>query len=85
MPKIEIDRDWCLEAAKREDDGEIGAGPLARDPVGCPNVDSSSEKPLIIGDCDCCDRRNVELSRCWPMRIETFVCSACRAGGEEQF
>lgn len=32
MPQIEITPEWCIEAAKREDGGEIGAGPLARDP-----------------------------------------------------
>jgi hypothetical protein len=29
MPKIEIDREWCIESAKREGDSEVGAGLVA--------------------------------------------------------
>lgn len=32
-PKLDIPRDWCIEAAKREGDSEVGAGALARDPI----------------------------------------------------
>ena len=31
--KIDIDKDWCLRMAEREDGEEIGAGLLAIDPV----------------------------------------------------
>ena len=30
---LEISREWCLAAAERESDSEIGAGSLAQDPV----------------------------------------------------
>jgi hypothetical protein len=35
MPKIEIDKDWCLRRALLEGDSEVGAGPLA----GTPGID----------------------------------------------
>jgi hypothetical protein len=28
-------------------------------------------------DCDCCDRKNVPLRRCWAYGIETFACEEC--------
>lgn len=31
--KLEISPEWCLAAARREGDAEIGAGALARDPM----------------------------------------------------
>lgn len=39
MDKLEIDKDWCLNAAKREGDSEVGAGVLAMDcpECGCPS------------------------------------------------
>lgn len=43
MTKIEIDRDWCLNVAKREGDAEVGAGPLARDPILTPPTAEEEE------------------------------------------
>lgn len=42
---IEISKEWCLAAAQREGDGEIGAGALAMDPV--PDVGAD---PAVIVD-----------------------------------
>lgn len=32
---------------------------------------------MTKGNCDCCDRRNVMLTRCWATGIETFACDVC--------
>ena len=33
------------------------------------------------GQCDCCGKDDRELTKCWPMGIETMACAQCR--GEE--
>ena len=32
--KIDVTKDWCVDAAKREGGQEVGAGGLAADPLG---------------------------------------------------
>jgi hypothetical protein len=43
MPKIEIDKDWCLRRALLEGDSEVGAGPLSAGGQGRTKAD---EYPL---------------------------------------
>ena len=33
---------------------------------------------MIKGECDCCGARDVRLSRCWPMGMETYACAKCK-------
>jgi len=43
------------------------------------------EVPVIRGDCDCCDRRNVPLARTFtPQMMETYACAACCNSHEEE-
>ena len=43
------------------------------------------EVPVIRGDCDCCDRRNVPLQRTFtPQMMETYACAACCNSHEEE-
>lgn len=51
MTKIEISKDWCLAAAKREGNSEVGAGVLAMDPTlcdDCPPVGYSTDKTRCL-------------------------------------
>lgn len=44
--KVEVSKEWCEAAAKREGDAEIGAGAMARDPLPvfrCDNCDNGVE------------------------------------------
>lgn len=72
MGKIEIDREWCLMAARREGDEECGAGILAAD-------------PLFFNTCpDCCGEGGHEVSAAsWddPYCTRTVVCEACNGSG----
>ena len=49
--KIEIKKEWCLRMAEIEGDAEIGAGPLAVDPVftgeSVPAISSDEDEPHI--------------------------------------
>lgn len=45
MTKVEVSKEWCLDAAKREGDSEVGAGALAMDPTpGLAEVGASIEE-----------------------------------------
>ena len=44
--KLEIKREWCLAAARREGDGEVGAGRIAFDPE--PEVESAPVQALPV-------------------------------------
>lgn len=49
--KIEITKEWCRHMAELEGDAEIGAGPLAVDPVftgeSIPAISSDEDEPYI--------------------------------------
>jgi hypothetical protein len=58
--KLEISKDWCIAAAKREGDSEVGAGALAMDPI----------PPWLNGEpyyCKLCGAGGGERMACeWP-------------------
>ena len=52
--KIEFSKEWCRRMAELEGDAEIGAGPLAFDPVftdeSMPGISSDEEEPHIASE-----------------------------------
>ncbi len=53
--KIEFSKEWCRYMAELEGDAEIGAGPLAFDPVftdeSMPAISGDEEEPHIESEC----------------------------------
>ncbi len=55
--KVQIDKEWCVAMAQQEGDAEIGAGPVAFDPIPpgpCLECDGSG---WLDDECTqpCCD------------------------------